>query len=231
MKKFIFYAIVCSAASFMCNPVEAAKPKVIPTITHSEAQRAAASKKLAKMGIQAERYIEELFYAIMKSDVNLCKLIVSTGVNVNRVVSRDVVVKKYESELIDFNGHGRGAFLLHYAAKKGNAEIVKILLQAGASPNVGIHYEHDSHMTGPLPLNVAVQENHVDCVKILLSAGSRVDYGDCGAPYAFPLYEAISNGNCEMVRILASAAADNYYYHVAGTPLWSALSKNKMECA
>ena len=58
-----------------------------------------------------------------------------------------------------------GATALHFAAIQGNAEITRLLLLAGADPN--LKGEH-----GFTPLHEAIQQNHLDTIKELLSGGA-----------------------------------------------------------
>lgn len=58
-----------------------------------------------------------------------------------------------------------GATALHFAAIQGNAEIARILLLAGADPN--LKGEH-----GFTPLHEAIQQNHLDVIVELMSGGA-----------------------------------------------------------
>jgi uncharacterized protein len=58
-----------------------------------------------------------------------------------------------------------GETALHFAAIQGNAEIARLLLLAGADPN--LKGEH-----GFTPLHEAIQQNHLDTIRELLSGGA-----------------------------------------------------------
>lgn len=86
-----------------------------------------------------------LFWAMMTRTPNrkLVKLLIDRGANVNR-------------------HDGRGT-PLHYAAEYGNAELVKLLLEAKADPTA-------KDWRGKTPLDLAKESNHKEVVKMLESA-------------------------------------------------------------
>lgn len=105
------------------------------------------------------------------------------------------------------------------AAGAGSAECVKILLQAGANPNV-ISAASKSSLAGALEkessLYRAVRANSPVCLKLLLEGGADVRYHESrGEAKGIPLLvEATSNNfyggenQVECVRLLLSAGAD-----------------------
>ena len=60
-----------------------------------------------------------------------------------------------ESALVNRLAHGAGLTALHYAARRGDVEIVEILLEAGADPHIenemGLNSFEISDMFGPFP--------------------------------------------------------------------------------
>ena len=66
-------------------------------------------------------------------------------------------------------GEATGACPLHAAAKAGRADIVRLLLEAGADPN------KPEESTGYTPLHYAVQAGRITAVKELLAAGAHTD--------------------------------------------------------
>ena len=88
-----------------------------------------------------------LDWAISRKQTNLklVKLLIDRGADVNR---HDGLVKETP---------------LHYAAKYGNVELAKLLMEAKANPKA-----KDFH--GKTPLDLAKEGNHQDIVKLLESS-------------------------------------------------------------
>ena len=59
-----------------------------------------------------------------------------------------------------------GEILLHSASKRGNSDLVKILLSNGAKPNIK---DND----GKTPLDIAIKEGHSEIVIILKEHGAK----------------------------------------------------------
>ena len=91
---------------------------------------------------------------------------------------------------------------LYCACKNGKPEVVKLLLRAGAGPDISF--------TKKYPLYAAVErakgKNHAYVIKLLLEAGAdankRGSYGNA------PLHEASIKGNIEVAKLLLNAGAD-----------------------
>lgn len=88
---------------------------------------------------------------------------------------------------------------MYRAAEQGNAGLVKILLQAGASP--------DTHPYGSnTAFHKAVQKGHYDVCQTLLDAGAAVDVTTYGENTA--LWHIIGNSkNEKLVRLLLEHGA------------------------
>ncbi|HUU92443.1 MAG TPA: ankyrin repeat domain-containing protein [Phycisphaerae bacterium] len=117
-------------------------------------------------------------------------------------------------------GCGRSTFPLstwdplEAAARRGHAQVVRILLAAGADAK-----GHE----GFGALHAAATEGHADAVKVLLDAGTDVntvdDYNRSGAP----LHQAAGGGHLEVIDLLVRAGADvNGMSRSRGTPLHEA---------
>ena len=87
---------------------------------------------------------------------------------------------------------------LYRACLNGNAQIVRLLLHAGANPNI------DSD--DGTPLMMAVDSGSVEIVKELISAGVDVNNRDSIRPE--PLLLASDAGNIEIVKLFLNAGAD-----------------------
>uniref|UniRef100_A0A7N4V053 Uncharacterized protein n=1 Tax=Sarcophilus harrisii TaxID=9305 RepID=A0A7N4V053_SARHA len=59
---------------------------------------------------------------------------------------------------------------LHYAALKGNVEMVKLFLEAGKNKNI-----NERNIYRKTPLHLAAEQGHGDLIKLLLSCGAAVN--------------------------------------------------------
>ena len=113
-----------------------------------------------------------------------------------------------------------GRTALHHAAKNGLREIVKGLIQRGASVNATIpdstynnwvgylgHIPHEAYECAWItPLHNAVGEGHVEVTEILLRSGA--DLNAAGGPGYTPLSVAVHAGHANVVKILLDHGAD-----------------------
>jgi ankyrin repeat protein len=105
---------------------------------------------------------------------------------------------------------------LHNAARAGNAEIVRLLFQAGAK----VDAKTRSSLT---PLHEAARRGSVDVVKLLLAAGAPANIGD--RKNETPLYDAVLGGNLEIVKLLLASGADVNKSGWRYSPLGAAVSQ------
>ena len=96
---------------------------------------------------------------------------------------------------------------LSLAIGRGNEELVRVLVDAGADPNVEIvpDYEVGSHLA------YAVEEGDVEIVRLLLEAGADPNVVETeGAPsyQATPLARAVHNDRADLARVLVEAGAE-----------------------
>ena len=135
---------------------------------------------------------EALYTAIEKGDVEMVRLLVEAGADVNAA-----------------EGFG-GDTPLHEAVEQGDAEIVKILVAAGADVNAEGYFDRT-------PLSLAAEEGATEIMQILLGSGPDADTpadGEDKEAASTPsigseaLYTAIEKGDVEMVRLLVEAGAD-----------------------
>lgn len=87
---------------------------------------------------------------------------------------------------------------LHVAAQEGHADIVKLLVEAGAKLNTGLGHSGDT------PLTLASGGGHPEVVQLLLAAGADASGSGWGDS---PLKRATENGHAEVVRLLKNAGA------------------------
>lgn len=124
--------------------------------------------------------------------------------NVMNGKRRESVARLLAAHGADIDGlYGSHGTRLQKAAKSGDERAVRVLLAAGADPNVyreGVpfpHYEPGS------PLHEAT--NNETLVKMLLAAGADVNFR---CPSGIPLQWAAGHGNVDIVRLLIDAGAD-----------------------
>jgi ankyrin repeat protein len=116
---------------------------------------------------------------------------------------------------------------LHDAVRrKWPVEIVKLLLAAGADPNLW-NQENPPETALTLAIwldGVRHEDSVVDTAKALLAAGANPN----GNEEVQPLLSAAGYGEPEIVRALVDAKADlNITYRMSGnTPLWMALNRD-----
>jgi ankyrin repeat protein len=115
--------------------------------------------------------------------------------NVPNQLSQDILVLSEEAKLEILRCLNNGSSLLHYAANcKDREEIVKVLLEGGAHPNI----RDEKRKT---PMHIAVQNGYYRYVEILLSYGADVNAKDIlgnsvlhYVPHSnFPLFKLLIN--------------------------------------
>jgi ankyrin repeat protein len=90
---------------------------------------------------------------------------------------------------------------LHEAARCGDLEEVKRLLQAGSQPN-----EFDD--LGKTPLHYAAAGAHLEVVRLLLASGAEINAHDERVIGNTPLREVADRCSYEVAKILIDAGAD-----------------------
>ena len=98
---------------------------------------------------------------------------------------------------------------LHAAAISGNAELVALLLRAGADPNAKGKYLDDT------PLHHAADFDRVEAARLLVSAGAHLDVRDHKG--RTPLWSAASLDHPAIVEILLAGGADPDARDTTGT--------------
>ena len=88
---------------------------------------------------------------------------------------------------------------LHVAARHGDINIVKYLVESGLDINAS------GGTSGSKPINFAASEGHIDVVKFFLDNGAILDVGE---PEKNPLFSAVHKGHLEIAKLLVSNGID-----------------------
>ena len=111
----------------------------------------------------------------------------------------DIIRRVLSSFMVDMNfktERNRSPLIL--AARKGHKDVVKLLLDRGAEPNMADQY-------GGTPLHFAALEGHKDVVQLLLDGGAEPNMAD---EHEFtPLHLAAFKGHKDVVQLLLDKGA------------------------
>lgn len=94
-------------------------------------------------------------------------------------------------------GDSRGP--LHMAVSLGSRDLVQLLLDFGANPNLG-------NRSQETPLHFAAERGYTDIVQLLLARGANID-ALTKHTHMTPLLAAAENGHAEIVRLLIAKGA------------------------
>lgn len=119
---------------------------------------------------------------------------------------------------------------LHYAARAGHSDMVRLLLSHGASVDA-------QDQTGQTPLMEAALAGNPEVARVLLSNGARVDvrkFSDAGTPLWWalkgtPLWWAVNNGHADVVKVLLDFGANPNVSYLGQTPLHHAAACYAMD--
>ena len=120
---------------------------------------------------------------------------------------------------------------LMMAAAMGRVEIVKLLLENGANPNVGEEFSHDSTLANKrlfASLMLAVESNNAEVVRLLLLNGANPNIEILKGQ---PLQKAIENNRIDIVIMLLEHGAEvtHKYGHERKTLLMEASFNGQLE--
>ena len=150
---------------------------------------------LVRIGMKKDRIIEPMYWAARHGNVPAVRALLESGVNVNKVVTRDNITA------------------LYVAAQRGHAAVVKTLIEAGAdvhkpaSPGtVDASGKRDGLLHNVTPMYSAAEKGHTHVLIELIKAGA--DLNQATSVGATPLYIAAQLGHDGCVAVLIQAGAD-----------------------
>jgi ankyrin repeat protein len=130
----------------------------------------------------------------------LIKLIfLASIVQGNLKVANDLLAKSITHIDINSVNSPNQMFWLHVASVKNKIEMVRLLLDYGATPNI-------MDKDGRTPLYRAAEKGYTEIVKLLVSKGAIIDTADKDGKT--PLYVACQNCDTELIKFLLSEGAD-----------------------
>ena len=105
----------------------------------------------------------------------------------------DIIRRVFSSFMVDVNFMTEGIELLHTAAFQGHQDVVHLLLDRGAQPNM-------ANQIGETPLHHAAIQGHKDVVQLLLDRGAEPNMANQFGRTA--QYCALQNGHLDIANIL-----------------------------
>ena len=121
----------------------------------------------------------------------LCKAIENNSVEIAQLLL------KFRADVCSMSVDGWRP--IHYAAKTGNLDIMKLIIQAGSSMST---FTADN--AGKTAMHIAVKNGHVPIVQYLVDKGAMYSRSKCHVEGDTPLHVAVKLGSLEMCRILLS---------------------------
>lgn len=199
---------------------------ILEEVEHGSEQRALKILNTSPSAVQ--QIIKDdsfLFYSAIKHNyINLVKRLIQLGADVNQVIIKEklhatplIVAVVYKNaamiEMLLANGADVNKSVIvniintplisAVASEDPDLNIIKMLLKAGANPNVGVKEKKIN------PLIFAVYSNRLDIIELLLEYGAHVNAGYSEKnKYTTPLMLAIEKGFLESVRLLLKGGAD-----------------------
>ncbi|KAK6177473.1 hypothetical protein SNE40_015567 [Patella caerulea] len=155
---------------------------------------------------QDKEGLTPLHYAVKKGNIAMVREILDHGADVSieedSLTPSSIGCKTHGDHNVINTQDEEGLTPLHYAAKNGNIEMVRVLLHRGADVSIK---ENDDFLT---PLSIACKNHgdHDDIVKLLIDWGANIDH-----KHRFndtPLHEAIENGLVRCVECLLENGAN-----------------------
>lgn len=173
-----------SAGSGLSSPFSSGFSGQIPLNKQDLTPKEKEAARLAREELNRKKIPfsnEEFIKQIKKNKIENVKLMMNAGISPNA----------------DYFGE----HALYYAARKKRTDIGLLLLEKGASPNIGF----DS------PVFWAVKNNDYELTRALIENGAKLDYIDLVSSKSI-LYTALKEGHIEIAKLLLESGAkmDNH---------------------
>ena len=165
---------------------------------------------LLNAGANIDNRSDYLHDAIEVNNLNIVKLLVNKGVDINQIAKEENGTYYYE-----------GRSPLSLAVFKENADIVKFLLLHDANVNM----DEEPILYTAVNWYDNYKKSSINIIKLLLDAGADIDVRYSGNT---PLITAIKKGYAEVVKLLIEYGADvNYADKKGKKPLYYAINISK----
>ncbi|WP_432632205.1 ankyrin repeat domain-containing protein [Brachyspira sp.] len=165
---------------------------------------------LLNAGASIDNRSDYLHDAIEVNNLNIVKLLVSKGIDVNQIAKEENGTYYYE-----------GRSPLSLAVFKENADIVKFLLLHDANVNM----DEEPILYTAVNWYDNYKKSSINIIKLLLDAGADIDIRYSGNT---PLITAIKKGYADVVKLLIEYGADvNYADKKGKKPLYYAINISK----
>lgn len=156
-----------------------------------------------------------LMWAAAQAHPDVTGLLVEAGADIkarSRVYAQTVVgeqTQRFGREELNYTVRRGGSTPLLFAARSGDAESARLLLQAGADPN-------DALPDGTSALVLAAHSGHGGVAAVLLEKGA--DPNAAGSGYT-ALHAAVLRSDLELVKALLARGANPELTVIKGTPM------------
>lgn len=165
---------------------------------------------LLNAGASIDNRSDYLHDAIEVNNVNIVKLLVNRGIDVNQIAKEENGTYYYE-----------GRSPLSLAVFKENAEIVKFLLLHDADVNM----DEEPILYTAVNWYDSYKKSSFNIIRLILDAGADIDVRYSGST---PLITAIKKGYMDVVKLLIEYGADvNYADKKGKKPLYYAINSSK----
>eukprot|EP00435_Cladocopium_sp_Y103_P064356 s175_g26.t1 len=154
-----------------------------------------------------------------QTDAELTQRMMSASIHNDMIELESLLRKPLNPNVRDENG----TMPLHWAAKRGHVESLKLLIEAGTEKDV-----RDQGPERMTPLHWAAQEGHLNVVRHLVEVGADKDQRTVNG--ATPLFIAAQEGHLNVVRHLVEVGAHKDQARIGGaTPLFIAAGKGHLD--